>query len=208
MNVGEKIRELRKKLGISQAELAKRLNIDQTTVSYYEHGKRAITLDMLQRIADALGVNLDYFLNKEEITPVSIPPVKKFIPLYDTNMAAGNGTFPDALEPLRLIPVDTIEADYAFVAHGHSMEPEIHDGDIVLVKVIPPDTVLNGEIVVCIYENQFLVKRFYKSDGRIVLFSDNSEYAPIVVEVCDRFNIVGRVVEIRHIPKKRKLKYQ
>lgn len=45
----------REKVGITQADLAKRLNTTQSVISRIESGKQNLTLDMLQRIAEALG---------------------------------------------------------------------------------------------------------------------------------------------------------
>jgi SOS-response transcriptional repressor LexA len=53
------------------------------------------------------------------------------------------------------------------------------------------------------YNNQFLVKRFYKTDGTIVLVSENEEYSPIVIDSKENVNIVGKVVEIRRVPKRK-----
>lgn len=52
------IRQVREAVGISQAELARRLGIKQPTVARWESGSDAIKVDSLQRIADALGVSL------------------------------------------------------------------------------------------------------------------------------------------------------
>ncbi|MEN3009312.1 XRE family transcriptional regulator [Pseudothermotoga sp.] len=206
VSIGEKIRLVRNRLGLTQADLAKKLNVDPSTIAYYESGRRQISLEMLQKIANALGVELDYFLKEQEATATELPPVRKFIPLYDVNIRAGNGGFPDSLEPLRLLPVETVDADCAFVVHGRSMEPEINDGDIVLVRRVYPQDVLDGEIVVSMYENQFLVKRLYRDDGKIVLIADNDEYAPITVNPNERFEIIGKVVEVRHVPKRKRAK--
>ena len=60
--VARRIRESREGLGISQAELAERLNRTQTSVSLWESGKRTAGLDDLIGIADALGVELHSLL--------------------------------------------------------------------------------------------------------------------------------------------------
>lgn len=206
LTIGEKIRELRKLLGITQAELANRLGVEQATVSLYESNKRAITIEMLMKIAKALGVDVKYFFSDEEPELITLRKPQKYIPVYDTNVIAGNNSFPDNLEPIKFIPIETIDADCAFIAHGHSMEPEIHDGDIVLVKQVPVSDIRNGEIIVSIYMNNFFVKRIYKTDNQIILIGDNEEYAPILIEYPEWFTIVGKVVEIRHSPKPKRLK--
>ena len=49
------IAEEREKAGISQKELASKLNTSQSVISRIENGKQNISLDMLQKIAEALG---------------------------------------------------------------------------------------------------------------------------------------------------------
>lgn len=204
MEIGRKIRELRQKLGLTQTDLAHRINVDPTTISHYESGKRAVTIEILQKIAEALGVSLALFFSDQEVVPVS--SAKRLIPLFDTNMTVGSGIFPKALQAIRSIPVDDASVDYAFIVRGKSMEPDIKDKDVVLVKVVPPDTLRNGDIVVCIYTDRFLVRRFYKCGNNIVLCSANAEYAPVVVSPHEHLEVIGRVVEVRHRLKHQRLK--
>lgn len=64
-----KLIKLRKQYNISQRDLAFKLNCFQSTISNYETGKRTPNLQTMQKIADALNVDLqiivDCFLSKE-----------------------------------------------------------------------------------------------------------------------------------------------
>jgi transcriptional regulator with XRE-family HTH domain len=52
-----RVRELREALGLTQAELAQRAAVRRATVNRIENARvTAIDLDVLERIADALGV--------------------------------------------------------------------------------------------------------------------------------------------------------
>lgn len=59
--IGKKIRILRKTRGLTQQQLADKLNVKRATVSNYEIGRRSPHIKELEDIAEALGVNLDYF---------------------------------------------------------------------------------------------------------------------------------------------------
>ena len=59
--LGKKIKILRKVRGLTQTQLADKLNVGRATVSNYEIGRRSPHLKELERIASALGVGLDYF---------------------------------------------------------------------------------------------------------------------------------------------------
>jgi transcriptional regulator with XRE-family HTH domain len=56
---GQKVREARIALGISQKELAFRSGIHRTYISSVERGERNITIVNMKKIADALGVSLN-----------------------------------------------------------------------------------------------------------------------------------------------------
>jgi transcriptional regulator with XRE-family HTH domain len=60
--LGARIKELRKRLGISQEELASRAGMHWTYLSDLERGRQTPTLDMLNRVARGLNVTLaDFF---------------------------------------------------------------------------------------------------------------------------------------------------
>lgn len=56
VNVGGKIKELRKRRGLTTTELAKRINVSQSTISLYENGKREPDFKTITKIANALNV--------------------------------------------------------------------------------------------------------------------------------------------------------
>ena len=58
----ERLRELREKRGLTQAELAKRLGVGRTTVTLWERGDNRPRIDMLVDLAKILGVKVDYLL--------------------------------------------------------------------------------------------------------------------------------------------------
>lgn len=58
MNIGEQIRNYRKKAGLSQKELGKRLGVSQQHIAQYENEKRIPKIETIQRIAAALDIDL------------------------------------------------------------------------------------------------------------------------------------------------------
>lgn len=65
--VGQRIMDRRKKLGLTQEELAERCDLTTQYVSYAESGKRASRPENLMRIASVLGVSTDYLLTGDII---------------------------------------------------------------------------------------------------------------------------------------------
>jgi transcriptional regulator with XRE-family HTH domain len=61
--LGRKVKEFRLSLNMSQTELAKRARIQQPLISKMERGRGNPTLDSIERIATALGVNVIQLLD-------------------------------------------------------------------------------------------------------------------------------------------------
>ncbi|MBE7038356.1 MAG: helix-turn-helix transcriptional regulator [Ruminococcaceae bacterium] len=71
LTLGEKIKELRRAVGMSQLELANKIKVGKTTISNYENGYSIPTFDIREKLADALDASLEYFLSDEEIDNLS-----------------------------------------------------------------------------------------------------------------------------------------
>ena len=62
--LGNRIKELRESRGITQAQLADRLNVTRSTVANWEAGNRLPDLNMLARLADFLDIDTTVFLDE------------------------------------------------------------------------------------------------------------------------------------------------
>lgn len=60
--LGRRIREERRRLNLTQAELAEAIDISDTYMGAIERGERSLTLDTLVRLVNRLGVTVDYML--------------------------------------------------------------------------------------------------------------------------------------------------
>lgn len=56
--IGRKIRERRRELGMEQTDLQDYAEVGSTTVSRLERGKANVTLDTLERILEVLGLEV------------------------------------------------------------------------------------------------------------------------------------------------------
>lgn len=65
--VRSRLRELRLENGMTLEDLAARANIDKSTLSRLESGKRRLALDHLPSLADALGVRVDDLLPRRKV---------------------------------------------------------------------------------------------------------------------------------------------
>ncbi len=60
--LGERIAALRRRAGLSQAELAQRLQISASAMGMYEQGRREPSVDTLIAMAEELQVSIDFLL--------------------------------------------------------------------------------------------------------------------------------------------------
>ena len=72
---GKRIAGLREHLGLPQKELARQAGISVTYLSEIENDKRRMGSDALLRLADALGVSMDYLVKGEETAPRPRQPI-------------------------------------------------------------------------------------------------------------------------------------
>lgn len=200
--LARKLKELRERKGISQAELASVLDVAQQTVASWEREKSSPNYDILQMIADYFHVSTDSLLGRN-IGLYEMNETKR-VPVIGTVRCGAGGVAYEYIDEYITID-DTYRTDEmrGFRAEGDSMEPEIHDGDICLVHLQEevPDGAL-AVVVICdgVEECEGTIKRVHKQDGAIILQATNQAYAPRIFtgENANKVRIVGLVVEVRH----------
>lgn len=72
MILGEKLKALRTAKKMSQKELAERIGIAKSVISFYESGDRFPSYDVLIKIARIFNVTTDYLLNVERERTVNV----------------------------------------------------------------------------------------------------------------------------------------
>jgi len=63
MNIGQRIRKRREALNITQQELAQALGVTPQHISVVEQDKRVPSLTFLAKLAEQLGVSIDYLVS-------------------------------------------------------------------------------------------------------------------------------------------------
>lgn len=68
MKIGDKIKESRKRAGLTQKELAERVNVTTRCIQYYEGNiRKPQTTEIIIKLAAALNVEVNYFLSEREL---------------------------------------------------------------------------------------------------------------------------------------------
>lgn len=70
--LGLKIKELRKRKGLTQEELAELIQMEQNSISVMESGRNFPTLGTLEKIAKVLDVNLSDFFDYDYIEDIDV----------------------------------------------------------------------------------------------------------------------------------------
>ncbi len=59
---GENMKKIRLEKGMSQGDICRSLNLDRAYISNVENGKQNLTISTMEKVAKALGVNIDTLL--------------------------------------------------------------------------------------------------------------------------------------------------
>ena len=73
MHIGDKIREKRDALGLTQQQLAEKLFVSRQTVCRWESGARCPDLVMAKKISVVLGISMDEMVPEENLTAYATP---------------------------------------------------------------------------------------------------------------------------------------
>ena len=71
-DLGSRIKSIRKKRGITQKELAARINKSISAVSSYECNAQLPPLDVIEDIAGILNVSIDYLVGTDKFNTISV----------------------------------------------------------------------------------------------------------------------------------------
>lgn len=77
LTIGEKIKRLRVVAGLTQKELAQKIDLTAPTITKYEKGTLEPSIDTLNKIATLFNVNISIFVNDTEFKD-SIKDIKNF----------------------------------------------------------------------------------------------------------------------------------
>lgn len=208
-DIGKRIREKRESIGMTQEELAAKLGYkNKSSIAKIEIGANDIVQSKVVEFAKALDTTVAYLMGWDN-TPGpnqtgSLEKKSGVIIKVLGSVAAGIPI--DAVEDI--IDEEEVTEDMArqgklfgLRIKGQSMEPNICDGDTVIVKEQPDAE--NGEtVVVLINGNEATCKKLYKyDDGSIRLVPNNPAYSPKLYTLDDitslPVTIIGKVIELR-----------
>ena len=208
MNIGERIKQRRKEIGLSAEQVAEKLGVAPATVYRYESNDIAnMRIDKLEPIAKALNTTPAYLMGWEEekkddfdissLAKYGVMPIKtQKIPLLGS-ISCGETKYAEEQFEGYIEASSEIKADFCIRADGDSMiGARILDGDVVFIR--KQDMVDNGEIAAVIIDNNTTLKRvyYYPEKSKLILSPENPKYEPLVYigEELNQIRILGKAV--------------
>ena len=116
------------------------------------------------------------------------------IRLYNFPISAGTGNDIDDNVQYAEYYTDEFDCDFALKIDGDSMEPEIPDKSIVLVKKC--ENIENGKVGAFYYDGETYCKRLIENQGVFYLESNNAKYEPIKILPDSTLKVYGKVIKI------------
>lgn len=191
--------------GIDRTQLCDDLGFKYSTVSEWLSAKKYPRMDKIEMLSNYFGVMKSDLIEdkRNTLTPTELRANTKPVPLVGRAAAGLSCHAEDNIEGYILTDCELLHEGYEYfwlTVKGDSMEPELHDGDRVLVR---EQETLEAECyaVVRIDGEDGVVKRVKIDRDRITLTSVNPYYPPRVFER-EQMNdvaVVGKVISSQRI---------
>lgn len=199
--VGNNIKKYRTIRNYSLQDLAERVGLTKKTIQRYENGEIKIDMDRLLDVAEALEVEVPQLIEGAEsfigVDLTELDTVK--IPVVGRVVCSEGMCAIEEIERYEDTPRNWVRSGDCFyvIAQGDSMiNARIYDGDLLLIE--KQNDVEDGDIAAVVIDNQISIKKVFKTDGMLILQSENPKYGPIfkTEENKDSIFILGKLKKI------------
>ena len=205
--MNERVKLIRKQLGMTQEQLAQRLGIGKAALSMIETGKAGLSARNRNILVQELNVNPDWLetgkgnmFNAEPDLTAYMHRTDNSLPLQSVPLYSIEGTaglvplFADQAQakPVNFIHIPNLpKCDGAIYIVGDSMYPLLKSGDIVFYKQVHDimHSIIWGEMYLISFDidgDEYVsVKYLQKSDtpDHIVLVSYNEHHKPMEIHI-------------------------
>lgn len=196
----DRIKSRRTELGLTVEELAHKMGYkDKSSISKIERGKADIPQSKIAAFAQALETTPAYLMgweeqpspaaSKEPTIPPGFEPMPKMkkVPLIGSIACGTPITAEENIEQMVCVP-SRWHSTFTLTCKGDSMEPRIHDGDLVAIRSQPE--VENGEIAAVRIGEEATLKHVYLHENFIELRPENPAFNSIILSREDMNTVV------------------
>ena len=216
----EKLKAQRKKLKMTQKDIADQLGISYQAYSAWERGVKEPSKEKINRLEQLLKVPKDYFTEieivrlyntlsnkgKNQVVEYARDLVQKEKTqqvisvsenLYEYHvyekMSAGIGASVYDDQNYDTVYFNKeLAHDFASWVSGDSMEPKYHNGSVALIRETGFD--YDGAVYAVVCNNQTYIKRVYREENGLRLVSINPKYKDIFISYDEDPRVVGIIV--------------
>lgn len=191
MSIAENIKRIRLEHGLSQAELGKIAGVSDKAVSTWELGIKVPRMGAVEKMATYFGIAKSVIVDDAQPayppaspSPAPIPPGFEPMPKMDWvplvgRIACGTPiTAEENVEQMVCVP-SRWHSTFTLTCKGDSMEPRIHDGDLVAIRSQPE--VEQGEIAAVRIGDEATLKHVYLHENFIELRPENPAFESIIL---------------------------
>lgn len=201
-SIGERIKQRRESLNMSQDELAKQLGYkSRSSINKIEINERSLPHKKMALIATILQTDIDFIMGWNQAKP---QPTLSFdnileIPVYN-GLSCGTGGYVDEMvEEYIPIPKGMLKPNkeyFANYANGDSMiDQHIFHQDLLIFE--KTNILQNGDIGSFNLDYEDATCKIFKQDPKshmVMLLPANNKYAPIpITEEYTQFRILGKL---------------
>jgi len=193
--LAKNVKDLMYKKRVSRTKLADDLGVKYSTLSDWLNGRTYPRVNSIAQIAKYFNVTPAALVD-DSSAPTEVLQGVVSIPLIGT-IAGGEPILADDhiegyVKELKAgLPVGEL---FYLRVKGHSMEPTIQDGSLVLINRQPE--VEDGDIAAVLINDEATLKRVIRRDGKIILMPDNRSYAPILLDRENENRILGKAIRV------------
>ena len=203
MKIGDKIRMLRKRKGLTQTELGEKLGVKTNAVSKWECGRvEDIPMSKVKAMSVLFDVTPSFLIYDEQLpsnaTPLDVHSFHR-IPILG-RIAAGLPLYAEQnIEGYTLTDLNGGAEYFSLRVKGDSMNAaRIQEGDVLIVR--RQEEVENGEVaIVMVGDDDATVKRFYSTGNTVTLMpqSTNPQHQAQMYDLRKtKIKVLGKVVKV------------
>ena len=146
MSIAENIKKIRLEHELSQADLGKIAGVSDKAVSTWELGIKIPRMGAVEKMANYFGIPKSAILDDAQPAPASRPippgfepmPKMDWVPLVGRIACGTPITAEENVEQMVCVP-SRWHSTFTLTCKGDSMEPRIHDGDLVAIRSQPEE---------------------------------------------------------------------
>jgi repressor LexA len=209
MLLGNRLAALRHLFGLTQEDVAKKLDISRSSYSHYEVGRSEPDIEILKKLAILFNVSSDYLLGlndgikqSKEIKASAYSekyhrnllrvPILNTVPFKNTIFNAEHIDKYFCIDN-SAINLSLDENIFFLRLVGNSMEPLFKEGDLILIR--QQKHVDNGQwaAVKLPDKDEVLIKKIYEFNNEVLLISPNPNQEPVKFGITS-LKIIGAAV--------------